>query len=74
MTDSIELLIKKKDILESKKNEKVTRQKKKVDQKKDLLIKKSRKELKQMEKKAREKIPNGVDFVLKKLEQKIEEL
>ena len=73
-TDSIVLLSKKQDELETKKNEKITRQKKKIDQEKDLLIKKSQEEFKLIEKKAREKIPNTVDFVLKKLEQKIEEL
>ncbi len=73
-TDSIALLGKKKDFLEKKKNEKISKQKKKVDQEKNLLIKKSQEEFKLIEKKARKKIPNAVDFVLKKLEQKIEEL
>ena len=73
-TDSIASLNKKKSFLESKKNEKISKQKKKIDQDKDLLIKKNQKDLKKMEKTGRKNIAKTVDFVLKKLEQKIQEL
>ena len=73
-TDSLTLLNKKRDFLENKKNEKIASQKKKIDQEKELAIKENSKELILAEKKARKNIPKAVDFVLQKLEQRIDDL
>ncbi len=73
-TESMNMLVKKRDFLEKKKNEKIALEKKKIDHEKDLSIKNIQEELKKMRKKAEKNIPKAVDFVLEKLEQKIRNL
>ena len=72
-TDSISLITKKQKELEKKKDADVDRQKVKIDAKKREMFKQGEKEIMQVEKTARQRIPKAVDFVLERLEEKISE-
>lgn len=73
-TDSVTLIGKRQKELENKADAKVKRQKEKIDQHRQDIIKEGTKEQQKSERKFRKNIPNAIDFVLKKLDENIEEL
>lgn len=72
-TESVKFIAKKQKELESKKDDKVQKEKDKINAKKAENLKKGRIDLKEFEKKTRKNLSKATDLILKKLDKTIEE-
>ena len=72
--ESVTLITKRQAELEKKKEEKIKKQKETIDDDKKEIMKKGEKEVELMAKNSRKNIDKATDFVLNKLDEKIEEL